>query len=131
MNREGSWTEVDQGVKLCILHSCRSAEFERQVARELRLEYEGAVYHVLSRGNYRADVFGRDSVDWKLHPGNCRRHEDDDHGAKPVAGKPAQYGQSIPIVPSREHRSRYARRVSTTRQKNSKLQSLTTLIVPR
>jgi len=26
--------------------------------RKLRLEYEGAVYHVISRGNYRADVFG-------------------------------------------------------------------------
>jgi REP element-mobilizing transposase RayT len=28
------------------------------VARKLRLEYAGAVYHVISRGNYRADVFG-------------------------------------------------------------------------
>lgn len=27
------------------------------VARKLRLEYEGAVYHVISRGNYRANVF--------------------------------------------------------------------------
>ena len=27
------------------------------MARKLRLEYEGAVYHVISRGNYRADVF--------------------------------------------------------------------------
>ncbi len=32
------------------------------MARKLRLEYEGAVYHVISRGNYRADVFGRDST---------------------------------------------------------------------
>src|SRR5262245_47888671 len=30
--------------------------------RKLRLEYEGAVYHVISRGNYRSDVFARDST---------------------------------------------------------------------
>lgn len=30
------------------------------MARKLRLEYEGAVYHVICRGNYRADVFGHD-----------------------------------------------------------------------
>ncbi len=30
--------------------------------RKLRIEYEGAVYHVISRGNYRADVFGREST---------------------------------------------------------------------
>jgi REP element-mobilizing transposase RayT len=27
------------------------------MARKLRLEYAGAVYHVISRGNYRADIF--------------------------------------------------------------------------
>ncbi len=27
------------------------------MARKLRLEYEGAMYHVINRGNYRADVF--------------------------------------------------------------------------
>lgn len=27
------------------------------MARKLRLEYAGAIYHVISRGNYRADVF--------------------------------------------------------------------------
>ena len=27
------------------------------MARKMRLEYPGAVYHVISRGNYRADVF--------------------------------------------------------------------------
>ena len=30
--------------------------------RKLRLEFEGAVYHVISRGNYRADVFGHEST---------------------------------------------------------------------
>lgn len=30
--------------------------------RKLRIEYEGAVYHVISRGNYRADVFGKEST---------------------------------------------------------------------
>ena len=30
--------------------------------RKLRIEYEGAVYHVISRGNYRADVFARDAT---------------------------------------------------------------------
>jgi REP element-mobilizing transposase RayT len=32
------------------------------MARKLRLEYAGAVYDVISRGNYRADVFGQDST---------------------------------------------------------------------
>lgn len=32
------------------------------VARKLRLEYEGAVYHVISRGNYRGDVFEHDTT---------------------------------------------------------------------
>src|ERR1041384_3978128 len=32
------------------------------MARKLRLEYEGAVYHVISRGNYRADVFGAEKT---------------------------------------------------------------------
>lgn len=32
------------------------------MARKLRLEYEGAVYHVISRGNYRADVFGAETT---------------------------------------------------------------------
>jgi putative transposase len=32
------------------------------VARKLRLEYEGAVYHVISRGNYRADVFAQEAT---------------------------------------------------------------------
>ncbi len=28
------------------------------MARKLRIEYEGALYHVINRGNYRGDVFG-------------------------------------------------------------------------
>jgi putative transposase len=32
------------------------------VPRKRRLEYEGAVYHVISRGNYRAHVFAQDST---------------------------------------------------------------------
>ena len=28
-----------------------------EMARKLRLEYAGALYHVINRGNYRADVF--------------------------------------------------------------------------
>jgi hypothetical protein len=27
------------------------------MARKLRLEFSGAVYHVINRGNYRVDVF--------------------------------------------------------------------------
>jgi len=52
------------------------------MARKLRIEYEGARYHVISRGNYRADVFETDGAKeafeaclyeacakagWKLH----------------------------------------------------------------
>ena len=32
------------------------------MARKLRLEYEGAIYHVISRGNYRAKVFGAEKT---------------------------------------------------------------------
>jgi REP element-mobilizing transposase RayT len=32
------------------------------MARKLRLEFAGAIYHVISRGNYRADVFGQDGT---------------------------------------------------------------------
>lgn len=32
------------------------------MARKLRLEYPGALYHVINRGNYRADVFGTDGA---------------------------------------------------------------------
>ncbi len=32
------------------------------MARKLRVEYEGAIYHVISRGNYRADVFRSDKT---------------------------------------------------------------------
>ena len=28
------------------------------MARKLRIQYEGALYHVINRGNYRRDVFG-------------------------------------------------------------------------
>ncbi len=27
------------------------------MARKLRMEYPGAIYHVINRGNYRADIF--------------------------------------------------------------------------
>ena len=27
------------------------------MARKLRLEYPGAIYHVINRGNYQADIF--------------------------------------------------------------------------
>jgi REP element-mobilizing transposase RayT len=32
--------------------------FDRIMARKLRIEYEGAVYHVINRGNYRSAIFG-------------------------------------------------------------------------
>ena len=32
------------------------------MARKLRLEYNGAVYHVISRGNYRTDIFAHDGT---------------------------------------------------------------------
>ena len=32
------------------------------MARKLRLEYEGAMYHVINRGNYRADIFATEGA---------------------------------------------------------------------
>jgi hypothetical protein len=47
------------------------------MARKLRLEFPGACYHVINRGNYRADVFGTEGAaaafeacaksNWVLH----------------------------------------------------------------
>jgi REP element-mobilizing transposase RayT len=34
------------------------------MARKLRLEYPGAAYHVINRGNYRADIFANDKTKW-------------------------------------------------------------------
>jgi putative transposase len=28
------------------------------MARKLRIQYEGALYHVINRGNYRREIFG-------------------------------------------------------------------------
>ncbi len=49
--------------KLCTLHSTVEAWVWSMwlLPRELRIEYEGAVYHVISRGNHCADVFARDA----------------------------------------------------------------------
>lgn len=32
------------------------------MSRKLRIEYEGAMYHVINRGNYRADIFGSEGA---------------------------------------------------------------------
>ena len=32
------------------------------MARKLRLEFPGACYHVINRGNYRADIFGTEGA---------------------------------------------------------------------
>jgi len=32
------------------------------MARKLRLEYEGACYHVINRGNYRTAIFTKQGV---------------------------------------------------------------------
>ena len=37
--------------------------------RQPRIEYEGAIYHVLSRGDRREDiVFDEDAIDGRAHP---------------------------------------------------------------
>ena len=33
------------------------------MARKLRLQYAGAFYHLINRGNYRADVFASDGAE--------------------------------------------------------------------
>ncbi len=33
-----------------------------RMARKLRIQYAGALYHVFNRGNYRADVFETDGA---------------------------------------------------------------------
>jgi putative transposase len=68
--------------------SPRCSWFPR-MARKLRVEFEGACYHALNRGNYRADVFAQDSTKkafsqcvgeafskarWRLHASNIMRN---------------------------------------------------------
>ena len=43
------------------------------MARKLRLEYEGAVYHVINRGNYRADIFRDDGAKQAFWLASTRR----------------------------------------------------------
>ncbi len=33
------------------------------MARKLRIQYEGALYPLIDRGNYRRDLFGTDGAD--------------------------------------------------------------------
>ena len=55
---------LNLGVKSRTLRSVdvRSDGHSLGVARNLRLEYAEAVYHVISRGNYRADVFAQEAT---------------------------------------------------------------------
>src|SRR5580698_1694568 len=38
--------------------SISSTCYDSYMARKLRLEFPGAIYHVINRGNYRSDLFG-------------------------------------------------------------------------
>ena len=52
-----------KGVKFYTLHMTHLRRFrEPRVARRLRLEYEGACYHVLNRGNYRSDILADEAT---------------------------------------------------------------------
>lgn len=52
-----------EGVSFCTLHlNMRGLGKDSVMARKLRLEYEGACYHVLNRGNYRADIFSEEGA---------------------------------------------------------------------
>jgi REP element-mobilizing transposase RayT len=39
------------------LASCDGNRLTAEVARQLRVQYPGALYHVINRGNYQSDVF--------------------------------------------------------------------------
>ncbi len=48
---------------------------ELLMPRKLRMEYEGAIYHVTNRGNRREKIF-RDEADRERSPGqSCSGHE--------------------------------------------------------
>jgi putative transposase len=40
-----------------LLHELKGTISWTSMARKLRIEYPGAIYHVINRGNYRSDVF--------------------------------------------------------------------------
>jgi hypothetical protein len=52
--------QIEQAVGVRGSSSSRAVGIGRIMLRSLRIEYPGAVYHVLNRGNYRHDVFGVD-----------------------------------------------------------------------
>ncbi len=39
--------------------------------RQFRIEYEGAIYHVLSRGDRREDIFWDETTDNSQHEKHC------------------------------------------------------------
>ena len=41
----------------CLLYQSRVGDWSRMMARPLRIEYPGACYHVINRGNYRRNLF--------------------------------------------------------------------------
>ena len=49
-------------MRFAVYVGMRRAHSNGTMARKLRLEYEGAVYHVINRGNYRADIFRDDGA---------------------------------------------------------------------
>lgn len=59
LGKESSGTA--KGVRSCFLllmiAPIPTRSLNSFMTRKLRIEYEGAVYHVINRGNYRADIF--------------------------------------------------------------------------
>ena len=77
------------------------------MARKLRLQYEGAVYHVISRGNYRAYVFAQD------------------HGVESLAGAALEHGKSVPPQPIGFRMPTNTNSLLTVCRSDCKVQSLT------
>jgi putative transposase len=49
------------GVRSLLLTFCPALTYEQSMARPLRIEFDGAVYHVTSRGNERKAIFKNDA----------------------------------------------------------------------
>ena len=61
--------------------------------RKLRFEQEGAVYHVLNRGNSRAEVFGTEGAKTAFLQCLDEADEGKDDGHQPLAGGGVAHGQ--------------------------------------
>lgn len=68
-------SRLDQGINLTYSHA---ADIDRFMSRPWRIEFSGALYHVLSRGNEQGNLFGLSCSSVSKRAGIVRKRLRDD-----------------------------------------------------